>query len=45
MEQEIPQESLLVKLNQSMTGEFDKILKDSRGIKRTMNKLEQSEKN
>jgi hypothetical protein len=26
-----------------MTGEFDKILKDSRGIKRTMNKLEQSE--
>lgn len=44
MEQDIPQESLIVKLSQQMTSEFDKILIDSRGIKRTMLKLETAEK-
>eukprot|EP00347_Sterkiella_histriomuscorum_P002880 403366439 len=45
MEQEIPRESLLVKLNQKMTQEFDKILTDARGIKKTLLKLEEAEKN
>ena len=39
----MPQESLLVRLNQQMTQEFDKIIFDSRGIKRTMEKLETAE--
>jgi hypothetical protein len=43
MEQDIPQESLIVRLSQQMTTEFDKILLDSRGIKRTITKLEQSD--
>lgn len=43
MEQEIPRESLLVKLNQKMTFEFDKILTDARGIKKTILKLEEAE--
>lgn len=43
LEQNIPQESLLVKLSQQMTSEFDKILLDSRGIKRTMIKLEEAD--
>ena len=43
MEQEIPRESLLVKLNQKMTIEFDKILTDARGIKKTILKLEEAE--
>jgi len=43
LEQEVPQESLLVRLNQQMTQEFDKIIFDSRGIKRTMDKLETAE--
>jgi len=42
-EQEIPRESLLVSLNQMMTQEFDKILTDSRGIKKTLQKLEEAE--
>ncbi len=45
MEQEIPQESLLVRLNQQMTGQFDKILMDSRGINRTKVKMERAERN
>lgn len=45
MEQEIPRESLLVKLNQKMTQEFDKILTDARGIKKTLSKLEEAERN
>ena len=43
MEQEIPRESLLVKLNQKMTQEFDKILTDARGIKKTILKIEEAE--
>ena len=43
MEQDIPQESLIVRLSQQMTGEFDKILMDSRSIKRTLDKLATSE--
>ena len=43
MEQEIPTESLLVKLNQKMTLEFDKILTDSRQIKKTVDKLDEAE--
>ena len=36
---------MLVKLNQKMTSEFDKILTDASGIKKTLLKLEEAERN
>jgi len=44
-ELEIPRESLLVKLNQRMTIEFDKILTDARGINKAVGMVDQAERN